>query len=182
MNDPDVQNLLNLANETSTQTSSSSDVTNTSDPDVQNLIDLASKVSDSNSKTSDIDTPTKSALLGGANPQDVQTAKSQLGSQDYDGWCMSFVAKATGSSYKGNAIDNWYESPNKVAGTLEGIQPGDRIFFTGPQTGPEKGLGHVGLYEGLGKFISATDNGVAEYSISKWNSITGQTVLGYVPN
>ena len=123
------------------------------------------------------ESPEQQAISSGADPTDVARAKLALGKQDFNGWCQTFVERATGSGWQGaSASDAWNNAKNKVSG-LQGVLPGNPVYFNNP-TDPN---GHTGIYEGNNKFISATDNGVQENDINDWQNRTGQTALGYLP-
>lgn len=120
-------------------------------------------------------------------PQDVITARSNnlptnpnTGNADYHGWCQAFVEQVTRSPQKfSSASDAWnnYAQNGQAKSGLDGVKPGDPIYFQDPSNP----AGHTGIYTGNGKFISATDNGVMEQPLSKWQSETGQQILGFIP-
>jgi len=112
-------------------------------------------------------------------PSDVQAAKSgklvnpNTKNSDFSGWCQAFVEKAQGSSEKyPTAYDAWTSQKNKAVQGTKGIQPGDAIYFY---------PNHTGIYMGNDQFISATDNGVESHDLNEWGKLTGQQVLGYIP-
>lgn len=117
-------------------------------------------------------------------PGDLTTAE-KLQKQDngsYNGYCQKFVDDIFNVPYprtgKESAISAWNTAPNKVEG-LQGIKPGDLIYFTPNQSNQNDG--HVGIYKGNGAFKSATDTGITDHSLQDWNNITGQQALGYIP-
>lgn len=121
---------------------------------------------------------TNSALQAGADPQDLALAKKELGKQEYIGYCETFVEKATGSGNQGaTASDAWNNQQDKAIQGLEGVRPGDKIYFSDPNNP----AGHVGLADQGGNFVSATDNGIQENNINDWMKTTGQQALGYIP-
>jgi NlpC/P60 family len=131
-------------------------------------------------KPPSIDVATTQAMQSGANPLSLAMAKKQLGNQEYIGYCEQFVEQTTGSGWKGtsalNAWNNQAEQGKAVSG-LQGIKPGDAVYFNDSS----QPFGHVGLYSGNDQFISATDNGIQQNDLGKWQESTGQQVLGYVP-
>lgn len=127
-----------------------------------------------------ISTAASAALQSGAQPKDVAWAQSHLDDQEFINLCEKFVENSQGrSGIYASAIQAWAkQKDNRVEG-LQGIKPGDAIYFDADQS--NGGYGHTGVYEGNGRFISATSDGVKEYSVAQWEKITGQSVLGYVP-
>jgi hypothetical protein len=98
----------------------------------------------------------------------------------YNGYCQKFVEDTTygTSGIFPSAVDAWNSISDKVEG-LQGVKSGDLVYFTPDQSNEYNG--HVGIYKGNGKFKSATDAGIADYSLEDWTKSTGQKVLGYVP-
>lgn len=107
--------------------------------------------------------------------------QSLIGNQAWDDLCEKFAEQAVygHANMYPNAITAWTsQSKNGVSG-LNGIQPGDLVYFS-----PNEGNGyngHTGIYQGNNQFLSATDNGVQLNDIGKWVQSTGQQVLGYIP-
>jgi uncharacterized protein YycO len=116
------------------------------------------------------------------NPDDVSKALADTGDQSYNGWCQAFVEQVTGSGYQGDsAISAWNNHAKQgraVPGT-QGLKAGDPIYFT-PNVSNNND-GHVGIFIGNNKFVSATDNGVKVSDIPQWQQETGQQVLGFIP-
>lgn len=116
-------------------------------------------------------------------PGDVQSAQSDSGDQSYNNYCEKFVEQAVYGKAgmfptAADAINSYSQQGQAFAGT-QGIQPGDMVYFA-----PDKSNrfeGHAGIYSGNGSFVSATDNGVEEYSLKDWEKQTGQQLVGYVP-
>lgn len=130
------------------------------------------------STTSDV--ATSDAIQNGADPLALALAKKQLGEKQYIGYCESFVEGVTGSGWRGaSATDAWNRqaSAGKTVDGLNGVQPGDAVYFSDPN----QPYGHTGVYAGNNQFISATDNGIQQNDINNWVGATGQKVLGYVP-
>src|SRR6185312_7990417 len=81
-------------------------------------------------------------------PQDVQTADSQQGRQDLNGWCESAVEQWAGLPKMGTtAKDAWnnFVSQKKAYSGLQGIQPGDLVYYDAAPGNHNEG--HVGLFE-----------------------------------
>jgi hypothetical protein len=97
---------------------------------------------------------------------------------EYDGLCEAYAEqqKHGVTGIYPSAIAAWNQSKDKVQG-LEGIQPGDQIFFAPDKS--NSGFGHTGIYQGDGKFTSATYNGVQTNDLNNWQQSTGQQLLGY---
>lgn len=114
-------------------------------------------------------------------PQDISNAKQDLGDQSFAGWCESFAEKMAGKPNMGkSASEAWdnFVSQGKAQTDLGNIQPGNLIYFAPDES--NQGDGHVGIYEGDNKFISATYAGVQEWDLNDWQKQTGQQILGYV--
>ncbi|HEX9060858.1 MAG TPA: CHAP domain-containing protein [Clostridia bacterium] len=116
-------------------------------------------------------------------PQDVTNAKQELGKHESAGWCENWAENMAGIGYQGStAIDafNNFSSKGKAFQGIQGVQPGDFLYFNGAG-----GLGHVGVVtqinpqNGEPTFISATDNGVESHSLTDWENYAGQQYLGY---
>lgn len=125
---------------------------------------------------------TNQAIQAGADPSVLNKAKQALGNQDYTGLCEKFVEMTQGTTGKyASAIDAWNKqgADGKAQSGLQGIQPGDAIYFAPDKT--NSGYGHTGVYTGDGNMISATNNGVKETPLSGWIKSTGQQILGYIP-
>lgn len=130
--------------------------------------------------TSRVAEASKSAIQSGANPEIVAAAKDYLGNKDFIGWCEKLVRMATGRAERfSSAIKAWQGQQDKAIKGVEGIKPGDAIYFTANKS--NKGYGHTGIYAGDGEFISATNNGVEQRDVKDWAIRTGQRILGYVP-
>ena len=127
-----------------------------------------------------IATATAKAIQNGANPKALATAQHFLGAKDYIGYCESFVEKVTGEGWKGtSAVDAWNNQKSQAVQGLQGVKPGDAVYFAGDASNGYNG--HTGIYAGNGQFVSATDNGIQQYDLGAWIKSTGQKLLGYVP-
>lgn len=107
-----------------------------------------------------------------------------LKDQSYAGLCEEWVEDVTNSSIQGDtADDSWKNLSSKGKGVsgLNGIQPGDLVYFASDPNSSYGTDGHVGIYNGSGLFTSATDSGVATANINDWTKANQQQVLGYVP-
>jgi len=138
---------------------------------------LANQQTNSDSSTNELD-----QYLANQNstPDDVKAAKADSSDQNFNGWCQAFVEQATGSKVKyPSAIDAWNAQKDKAVPTTIGMKPGDLVYFS-PNDSNE-GNGHTGIYEGNNQFISATDKGVIPYDLTDWQKLTGQSILGYIP-
>lgn len=101
-------------------------------------------------------------------------ALSQAGRQDYLNWCQKFVENAYGTG--GQYASAWAaREASAKRGTLytnpEQAQVGDLVFF---RPDPSNGnFGHVGIYVGGGKMISARNGGVGTDDITKgyWGNL-----------
>ncbi len=95
----------------------------------------------------------------------IAWAKSVIGSHAWDGFCETFVELAYGASYRyanaQAAFTDLHTSTNRNPDL------GALVWFV-PNSG-NGGFGHVGIYIGNDQFISATNNGVATYTISYWD-------------
>ena len=131
-------------------------------------------------KSTGLDIDTTSAITAGADPETLAFAKAHLGKKEYQGYCQKFTRLSQGinESQGGTAIEAWNNIQNKKPG-LSGINPGDPLYFSANAS--NEGMGHTGIYSGNNKFISATDNGIKEYSIPEWQQMTNQSIMGYVP-
>lgn len=112
----------------------------------------------------------------------LNTASQYLGTQDYRNYCEAFVEQAT-QGHTGvypSAIQAWMAQRNNAVQGIQGIQPGDTIYFGADSS--NGGYGHTGVYIGNGQFISATYNGVKQTDLTSWLKSTGQQLLGYVPS
>lgn len=127
---------------------------------------------------------TSQAIQHGADPDMLANLYRTVGSQNYIGLCQKFVEQATMGStgHYASASDAWHQQQDRAVkdSNLNGIQPGDAVYFDADQS--NQGYGHTGIYTGNGKFISATDNGVQNNPLSDWIGQTGQKVLGYIPH
>lgn len=130
-------------------------------------------------------TPDMQKALGTTTPQDVQTADSQQGRQDLNGWCEKAVEQWAGlPQMGGTAKDAWnnWSTQKKAFSGLQGAQPGDVLYFNGNASNGNEG--HAALFEGYDDkgnpmMISATDNGVARNNVNQWSSNVAP-LLGYV--
>lgn len=150
----------------------------------QNALDAA------NSSQTKFDPVTQAALQNAQIPSDVSEATNlgeQSTSSKYNGYCQQFVddvlqTPAQNRMPTADAAWNNYSQQGLAHSGTDGIQSGDLIYFQDPNDP----AGHVGLYSGNGKFISATQvdpqNPVQNQSIAAWQDLTGQKVLGYVKN
>ena len=124
------------------------------------------------------------------SPSDISEA-TNLGEQPtaskYNGYCQQFVddvLQTPPQNRQATASDAWnnYAQQGLAHSGTEGMQPGDLIYFEDPNDP----AGHVGLYSGNDKFISATQvdpqKPVQNQSIAGWQDLTGDKVLGYVKN
>lgn len=128
-----------------------------------------------------VNVATAQALQAGANPKDLEIARQYLGSSKFIGYCQSFVRQVTGGRTQGaSAIQAWNNAPQKVQGSINGMQPGDLVYFS--PNASNRGYGHTGIYAGQGQFVSATDKGIRQAPIMDWVRATGQKLLGYVPH
>lgn len=120
---------------------------------------------------------------GKTEPSNIKSAKQLMDNppEDYTGKCQRFVEQATygktGLNYSANTA--WQNAQDKVE-SLKGIKKGDLIYFAPDSSNGFDG--HVGIYEGNDKFISARDDGIKEDTIHNWNKTTGQVAVGYIPN
>lgn len=117
------------------------------------------------------------------NVQQILNAASQyLGTQDYRNYCEAFVEQITQgkTGMYPSAISAWVNQQKTAVQGLQGIQPGDTVYFSANKS--NGGYGHTGIYIGNNQFISATYNGVKTEDLTKWQQSTGQQLLGYVPS
>lgn len=116
------------------------------------------------------------------NPDDVAKAMADSGDQSFDGYCQAFAEKMTGApNMGGSAAEAWnnYSKQGRAVPSVQGMNPGDLIYFAPDNS--NQGYGHVGIYQGDGKFVSATYHGVQSNDLSDWQKKTGQQIVGYVP-
>lgn len=124
------------------------------------------------------------------DPTDVTNANivgEKPESAKYNGYCQQFVDDVIGTPPQSRAPSasaawsNYLQQGQGVQG-VNGIQPGDLVYFQDPND-PD---GHVGIYSGGDKFISATQvdpkKPVQNQSFKAWNDLTGDQILGYVKN
>lgn len=111
----------------------------------------------------------------------ISAAAKHLGTQNFNNFCQAFVEKVTKgkTGIYPSAITAWQQQQNKAVSGTRGMKPGDVIYFS--PNASNQGYGHTGIYVGNNKFISATGKGVAEVDLSQWQQMTGQQLLGYVP-
>lgn len=124
---------------------------------------------------------TSQALANGADPNLLDRARQFLGKNAYVGLCEAFVERMTQGAegiYR-SAIDAWNQHQGSRQQGLAGVKPGDAVYFAPDAS--NQGYGHTGVYMGNGQFISATDNGIRQYNLNDWQKMTGQKLLGYVP-
>ena len=123
---------------------------------------------------------TAHAIAAGASPKDLEIARQYMGQSKFIGYCQSFVRQVTGGRTQGaSAIEAWNNAKQKVAGSVQGMQPGDLVYFS--PNASNSGYGHTGIYAGNGQFVSATDKGIRQAGLGEWIKATGQKLLGYVP-
>ena len=118
----------------------------------------------------------------GSLPGNARSALEDVGSQAFNEFCQKFVEQATlgHSGVYPSAIAAWQAQQDKARPGLQGINPGDLVYFAPDQSNGN--FGHTGIYTGNGRFVSATDNGVKDVGISDWMNSTGQRPLGYIPS
>ena len=124
------------------------------------------------------DSSTQSAIKAWAYPSQLAWAKSHIDPVAYNNLCLQFVDDALGlpnTNRSPTAISAWQSPTNQKVQGLQGVQPGDPVFFGPTNTVPE---GHTGLYSDNGKFISGQ---FGEQDINQWSQNEGQPVLGYMP-
>jgi uncharacterized protein YycO len=116
------------------------------------------------------------------NPQDVQNAQAQLGSQDQNGECERFIEKSvygkTGIFPTASDAANYYSQKGQLNPDIQNAPAGSMIYFKADGTNGNDG--HVGLLDAKGNLISATYNGVQTIPLQQWISSTRQTPLGFV--
>jgi hypothetical protein len=117
-------------------------------------------------------------------PADVTKAVNDTGDQSYNGWCQAFVEQVTGVKPQGDsssAVNAWnsFAKNGQAVPSTQGMKAGDLVYFS--PNASNNNDGHVGIYQGNGKFVSATDNGVNVQDMTDWQKKTGQQVLGYIP-
>src|ERR1035437_8866889 len=129
---------------------------------------------------SKISTVTNQAIQAGFPPANLDRARQALGEKAYIGLCEKFVENAGGKDAQfASASAAWNGQQGKaVKGSLNGIQPGDEVYFAPDKS--NENYGHTGIYAGNGQFISATDNGIKQVDLGSWIQQTGQILLGYV--
>lgn len=114
------------------------------------------------------------------SPQDVTAAQKELGSTADNGECQRFVEKAvygkTGIFPSATDAASYYQQNGQMQTDFKNMKPGSLIYFNDPNQ-PD---GHVGIYEGNGKMVSATYNGVQEDDVNNWLQATGQKPIGFV--
>lgn len=118
-------------------------------------------------------------------PQDAQEAMSDLGDQSYDDYCQNFVdnvLQTPAQNRAPTAADAWnnYAQSGRATQGLDGIQPGDILYFAPDSSNGNEG--HTGIFTGNNSFVSATYNGVQNNNLDDWGKSTGQQILGYVRN
>ena len=96
----------------------------------------------------------------------IAWAKSQLGSQNWNGLCEKFVENAYGTNGQYLTAQDAY----KVLHTSTNWSPdiGALVWFV--PNASNGNVGHVGIYIGQGQFISATYNGVQINSMKSWST------------
>lgn len=113
----------------------------------------------------------------------VAQAQTKLGNQDRNGYCQQFVEEATygKSGMYPTAIDAWdtyAKNGQAYQGDVQKAPSGSLIYFAPDKSNED--AGHVGISDGKGGMISATDNGVEATSVADWQARTKQKPLGYV--
>jgi hypothetical protein len=105
----------------------------------------------------------------------IAWAKQNLGGQDWDSWCAKFVANAYGQPAAGYNTAAELGTALKASPTTPNI--GDLVFFKADSS--NNNAGHVGIYLGDGKMVSATYKGVKTDSLSDpyWSKL----LIGYAP-
>lgn len=123
---------------------------------------------------------TAQAIDAGAKPKSLDTAINKLDDQSYIGFCERYVENVNGKSgvYPSAAVA-WEKQQDTAVQGLQGVKPGDTIYFAPDDS--NHGYGHAGIYTGEGKFVSATSSGVKEHPLVDWVKSTGQQILGYIP-
>lgn len=115
-------------------------------------------------------------------PGNVDQAEGLLGRQDWDALCQKFVEQVTDgrTGEYPSAVDAWnsYAKSGKGQTDFSQMTPGDLLYFSANDGNSQ--MGHVGIYTGDGKFVSATYGGVQEKDVNDWMQQTGQKPLGYV--
>lgn len=129
--------------------------------------------------------PDQQSPIQPAPKASIDLARSQLGSQDYNGYCQTFVGDVTGDATWGtSALDAWQNSQDRAVQGLDGIKEGDLVYFVGNSPDAPGGTyenGHTGIYTGNGQFVSATGVGVQEADLGQWINDNNQSILGYIP-
>ena len=128
--------------------------------------------------TADVDV--KSSAKGGAAKGMVNIAKSYIGQNryQYGGFdCSKFVqdvARKYGVGLPRNTYGqmSWFKRKGRFSSSLNGIQPGDPIYF---QSSASPSGRHVGIYIGGGRMIDNSGRGKP----IKAKSIAGRRVVGY---
>ncbi len=97
----------------------------------------------------------------------------------YAGLCLKWVDDQQGNTTRYPTAYADFQAHAKAGDiqTSDKIPSGARIYFSPNESNGN--MGHVGIYEGNGKFISATDNGVKTFPIKDWENMTGQMYLGF---
>ena len=100
----------------------------------------------------------------------------------YAGLCLKWVDDQQGNTNRQPTAIADFQS-QKQAGNIKtdikNIPLGARVYFAPDDSNGQNG--HVGIAQGNGKFISATDNGIKTFSIADWERYTGQSYIGYAP-
>jgi hypothetical protein len=116
-----------------------------------------------------------------SNAPQAQIGKA-ISTPNYAGLCLKWVDDQQGNSNRQPTAYADYQAhaqQGDVSASLKDIPIGARTYFSPNDS--NGGLGHVGIYAGNGKFISATDNGIKTFAIKDWEAATGQSFLGWVP-
>ena len=104
-------------------------------------------------------------------------AEQQAGSQNWGSgtntYCELFVENAFGTSGR---YTNAYKAFQAIGVSGSPQIPGQIVFFA--QNAGNGQLAHTGIYIGNGNFISATSNGVKQYSLTWWSNNVAKYV-GY---
>lgn len=121
-----------------------------------------------------MDDATQAAKNAGAPNSVLERAKKMLGNQDYIGFCEKFVENMQGKSGMfPSALAAAQSGP--LSTDWKNIKPGDEVYFGSAQE--NGGYGHVGIYSGNAKIVSATSHGVLDLPIADFNA----PVLGFRP-
>lgn len=108
----------------------------------------------------------------------IAWAKSQVGSQRWNGYCEVFVENAFNTQYQFASAQDAY---NRLHVATTGAPPIGALVWFKPNAS-NGGFGHVGIYLGNNQYISATYSGVVVRDMTAWsNSIAPYEGWGYPP-